>query len=400
MSDTPSTSPFGTDITLVGPEHVRVYRETGGEPGYMWNGVPTLLFTFTGRRSGEKRTLPIIFTPVDGSYAIIASKGGSPTHPLWYLLGLGESRGRSPGEGQVFKAIARTAQVTRTRSDLGRGGKGLAELRCLPIAHRPGNSRRGARPGQGIAPGRSARSPRQFFCWQAANESVRACSMNSATLPPPLRQTATPAPARLANSVRRTMSIDVSWPDGNVGERLFIGRCRDYRTPEAGGSGTVLDEAEFQARLNADKTITAIEATPAPAGIERLVGVRGGNHLRLFIKETMPELITEGAPIYLPLDDISGTSLVSAVAWAQWQDNWAEEFRQRVGTAELERMMAERVNVCWGLQEGNSGISPAERRATRPKPMPATCAIPPTPKAGTNCQKAKAPASAARAVSK
>lgn len=178
------------------------------------------------------------------------------------------------------------------------------------------------------------------------------------TLTPPPRQTANPAPARLANSVRRTMTIDVTWPDGANGDRLFIGRCRDYRTPAAGGSGTVVDEAEFRAQLAQDKTITAIEARPAPAGIERLVGVRGGNHLRLFIKETMPELIAEGMPIYLPLDDISGTSLVSAFAWSQWHDNWVEMLRERVGSGELERMMAERVNICWGLAEGNSGVSP------------------------------------------
>lgn len=183
-------------------------------------------------------------------------------------------------------------------------------------------------------------------------------SMTTATLPPPLRQTAMPVPARLTNSVRRTMTIDVSWPDGADGERLFVGRCRDYRTPADGGTGTVLDEAEFRAHLAQDKTITAIHATPAPDGIERLVGVRGGNHLRLFIKETMPGLIANGAPIYLPLDDISGTSLVSAFAWSQWHDNWAEEFRKRVGSADMERMMSERVNICWGLQEGNSGVSP------------------------------------------
>ena len=44
------------DISLVGEEHIRRYRETDGEVGYLWNGVPTLLLTTTGRRSGEPRT--------------------------------------------------------------------------------------------------------------------------------------------------------------------------------------------------------------------------------------------------------------------------------------------------------------------------------------------------------
>jgi hypothetical protein len=179
----------------------------------------------------------------------------------------------------------------------------------------------------------------------------------TATVPPPPRSTANPAPPRPANSVRRTMSVDVSWPDGNQGGRLFVGRCRDYLTPAGGGPGKVLDEAEYRANLAEDKTITAITATPAPAKIDQLVGVRGGNHLRLFIKETMPELISEGAPIYLPLDDISGTSLVSAFAWSQWNEEWSERMLAKLSPAELERIMADRVNVCWGLQTGNSGIT-------------------------------------------
>lgn len=182
--------------------------------------------------------------------------------------------------------------------------------------------------------------------------------MATLTLTPPPRSTANPAPIRPTSSVRRTSSIDVSWPDGETGERLFIGRARDYLTPAAGGAGRVIAEAEFQARLAQDKTITAITATPPPARVDELVGVRGGNHLRLFIKETMPELISGAAPIYLPLDDISGTALVSAFAWSQWHDDWAERLRERMAEGEFERMMAERVNVCWGLQEGNSGVSP------------------------------------------
>lgn len=175
------------------------------------------------------------------------------------------------------------------------------------------------------------------------------------TLPP--RATSNPAPARPGNSVRRTSSIDVSWPDGEAGGRLFVGRVRDYLTPKAGAPGRVLDQAEFRARLAEDKTITAITVEPHFAGAERLVGMRGGNHLRLFIKETMPDLISSGAPIYLALDDISGTALVSAFAWSHWHGDFLERMRERMGEEELARLMSDRVNVCWGLQEGNSGVT-------------------------------------------
>ncbi|HMO67363.1 MAG TPA: DUF2889 domain-containing protein [Novosphingobium sp.] len=182
--------------------------------------------------------------------------------------------------------------------------------------------------------------------------------MATATVPPPLRHTANPAPVRPANSVRRTCTIDVSWPEGHLADRLFIGRVRDYRTPADGGAGEVLDAAEFRARLAEDKTINAIEAEPAPERLDTLVGVRGGNHLRLFIKQTMPELIERAAPIYLPLDDISGTALVSAFAWSQFHDNWSEQFRQRIGEEEFERLMESRIDICWGLARGNSGVAP------------------------------------------
>jgi deazaflavin-dependent oxidoreductase (nitroreductase family) len=98
-----------TDISLLGEEHVRVYRETNGEKGFIWNGAPILLLTAKGRKSGKPRTIPIIFTPYGNSYVIIASKGGSPTHPKWYLNIVDEPRVQVQVKGDRFEAVARTA---------------------------------------------------------------------------------------------------------------------------------------------------------------------------------------------------------------------------------------------------------------------------------------------------
>ncbi|HEX7750974.1 MAG TPA: DUF2889 domain-containing protein [Novosphingobium sp.] len=185
--------------------------------------------------------------------------------------------------------------------------------------------------------------------------------MAIAILPPPPRRTANPAPMRPANSVRRTSSIDVSWPEGELGDRLFIGRVRDYRTPPAGGVGTPIAEAEVQARLALDKTITAIAAAPSPSRIGALVGLRGGNHLRLAIRELMPELIAEGAPLYLALDDLSGTALVSAFGWSLWNPEWAERMRAQMADGSATQRIGPQANVCWGLQDGNSGVDPETR---------------------------------------
>jgi deazaflavin-dependent oxidoreductase (nitroreductase family) len=73
------------DDNLFGQEHVRVYRETGGERGYHWRkGTTILLLTTKGRSSGQERTTPLIHR-VDGDrWVIVASKGGAPDHPGWF----------------------------------------------------------------------------------------------------------------------------------------------------------------------------------------------------------------------------------------------------------------------------------------------------------------------------
>jgi deazaflavin-dependent oxidoreductase (nitroreductase family) len=72
------------DDDLFGPEHVRVYRETGGQRGYHWRGTTILLLTTVGRRSGETHTTPLIHRTDGDRWVIVASKGGAPEHPGWF----------------------------------------------------------------------------------------------------------------------------------------------------------------------------------------------------------------------------------------------------------------------------------------------------------------------------
>jgi deazaflavin-dependent oxidoreductase (nitroreductase family) len=66
-------------------EHVERYIATDGEDGHDWQGVPTLLLTTHGRRSGEARTLPLIYGRDGDHLLVVASRGGAPKHPSWYL---------------------------------------------------------------------------------------------------------------------------------------------------------------------------------------------------------------------------------------------------------------------------------------------------------------------------
>ena len=98
------------DRSLFGQQHVRRYRETGGEVGYIWNGAPTLLLTTTGRRSGERRTTPLIFGRDGDRYVIVASQGGAPRHPAWYLNLTADPAVELQVQDEVFPARARTAE--------------------------------------------------------------------------------------------------------------------------------------------------------------------------------------------------------------------------------------------------------------------------------------------------
>jgi deazaflavin-dependent oxidoreductase (nitroreductase family) len=106
----PVTASPGTDTTLLGDEHVRVYRETDGETGYIWNGVPILILTTTGRKSGEPRTVPLIYRQVGDISVVIASKGGSANHPAWYLNILENPEVEVQIKAEVFPARARIAE--------------------------------------------------------------------------------------------------------------------------------------------------------------------------------------------------------------------------------------------------------------------------------------------------
>ncbi len=79
------------DLILLGEEHVRRYQETDGEVGYMWNGVPILLLTTTGRKSGLPRTTPLIHGRDGDDYLVVASMGGAPQHPNWFRNLLADS---------------------------------------------------------------------------------------------------------------------------------------------------------------------------------------------------------------------------------------------------------------------------------------------------------------------
>src|SRR3712207_1078983 len=65
--------------------HTGVYRATGGKLFGRMGKSPILLLNTVGRKSGKKRTAPLLYVMDGEDFVIIASKGGAPTPPAWYL---------------------------------------------------------------------------------------------------------------------------------------------------------------------------------------------------------------------------------------------------------------------------------------------------------------------------
>ena len=100
-------------------DHLKRYLATNGEDGYLWDAtlgggkglVPTLLLTTIGRKSGRALQLPLIFGQSGADYVVVASKGGAPTHPAWYLNLEAHPEVQLQVKADKFKAIAHTANA-------------------------------------------------------------------------------------------------------------------------------------------------------------------------------------------------------------------------------------------------------------------------------------------------
>ena len=87
MPDEETSSTYKPPVLdLFGEEHVRQYRATDGEVGYEWNGASCLLLTTIGRKSGAAAYATLDLQPLWRCLRRgVASQGGAPDHPSWYL---------------------------------------------------------------------------------------------------------------------------------------------------------------------------------------------------------------------------------------------------------------------------------------------------------------------------
>ena len=141
----------------------------------------------------------------------------------------------------------------------------------------------------------------------------------------------------------------MTWVDGWGSQLRLNGSARDAVTVDPADPPHVIATAATNVGISAGRVIEDIAVTPTRPGIERLIGSRGGGHLRGTLDNVLPGERANGTPLYLLLDDVSGTSLIAGFAWSRWLPEWPPP----AGELDVRPSMA---SVCIGFAPGSSAL--------------------------------------------
>ena len=158
-------------------------------------------------------------------------------------------------------------------------------------------------------------------------------------------------PVRRPGSIRRTSTVLMFWPDGLGTDLHLKGRARDLRTSRD-GAAEVVGHSDLYAVTGRERDILRIEADPDRPGLQGLVGCRAGGGLRSSISQELPEEVAEGTPLYLLLDDLAGSTLISGFAFLRWADH-VPEIRRRLDNGPRRVMRG----TCSGFRDGASSLA-------------------------------------------
>jgi hypothetical protein len=124
-------------------------------------------------------------------------------------------------------------------------------------------------------------------------------------------------PARQPGSVRRTSSIDMTWPEGLRERRLMLtGRARDLRSDDA-GQPRLLDTVAVTAIIDRSDAsrLTEIDVTPDIDDLDALVSEPVASGFRAAVARELPEHAEACTPLFLLLDDLPVAALISGYAY-------------------------------------------------------------------------------------
>lgn len=80
----PLTGEYAPSASTHAREQAELFEASAGAEANTMGGVPIIVLTSVGARSGSLRKTPLMRVEHDGDYAVVASKGGHPEHPTWY----------------------------------------------------------------------------------------------------------------------------------------------------------------------------------------------------------------------------------------------------------------------------------------------------------------------------
>jgi hypothetical protein len=120
------------------------------------------------------------------------------------------------------------------------------------------------------------------------------------------------------------------------------------------GQPEVLAESELTVVTGRERDIQRIEAVPPVDGLERLVGSRAGGNLRKSINAELAAERERGTPLYLLLDDLAGSTLISGFAMFRWAEV-IPEIGERIKAGSKGRIM---LGTCSGFREGSAALNP------------------------------------------
>ena len=80
----PLTGEYEPSTAAWARDQAETYERTGGAEAGLLRGRPVIVLTSVGAKSGKLRKTALMRVEHDGSYAVVASQGGAPTHPVWY----------------------------------------------------------------------------------------------------------------------------------------------------------------------------------------------------------------------------------------------------------------------------------------------------------------------------
>lgn len=158
------------------------------------------------------------------------------------------------------------------------------------------------------------------------------------------------APPRRPGSIRRTSTLDASWPTGIQGATVLDGRARDLLTM-TGGDHVVLAEARLAIVSKADRSIEHISSTPERSSLQQLIGDSSMSGFRRRLAEVAGSEVAAASPLHLLLDDVPGATLVSGSAFQPWYEMKDYlEIKSHIATMVM-------ADVCTGYQSGSSALN-------------------------------------------